>query len=392
GAGAPAGDPAGFDPAGFGLAGFGPGAGGPPSVESPAPTAGPPLPPPYPVPPAPAELATGSEDWDQPTQTYDIARAAPWQTPTEVYGQGGADAVAQTPAGAPDEAPPEASAGSPTELLAGSPTELYAVPSPVDPAVWPGWQTPPEASLAAGTAEALVPGPAGIARAEDAALAAAAPAAGLDDLFGEGRFQPVEEPVVARPGRAVASAGISRQQIVLLCVAGGLVFLLLLALMFVLGVRAGTREQPTPATTATEAATGTAAIGPLDPGTYAWTELLGGECVDPFVSAWESEYTVVDCDQVHTGQLVARGSFDDDADLAAAGYPGADELEDEAASLCTSAKVLDYGAAEAYQDLQLATSYAADESDWDAGDHDYLCFVSRADGDDIAGSLAVATD
>jgi hypothetical protein len=138
---------------------------------------------------------------------------------------------------------------------------------------------------------------------------------------------------------------------------------------------------PTPTPTPTVAPAGT-----VPPGTYAWDALGGGECVDPYVSPWEREFTVVECGQPHPAQVVARGSFSGDA---AAAYPGEQTLTAQLNLLCTAPEVLDRGAAGQYADLQFQASYPAGEQQWVAGDRGYFCFVSRSSGEALTGSLAV---
>jgi hypothetical protein len=128
--------------------------------------------------------------------------------------------------------------------------------------------------------------------------------------------------------------------------------------------------------------------GPVAPGTYDWDELLGSECLDPWLSPWDEEFTVVDCAAPHTAQLVARGVFADDA---AAAWPGLAELQSRMNLLCTSTTVIDYAAAGTMSDIQVSASYPATDAEWAAGDHTYYCFVSRAGVEPLTGSVAVAT-
>ncbi len=149
-----------------------------------------------------------------------------------------------------------------------------------------------------------------------------------------------------------------------------------------ISTRGQTAPTPTPTPTPTLAPL---PAGPAPPGTHDWDALGGGECLDPFVSPWEREFSVVDCAQPHPAQLVARGAFPGDA---AAPYPGEQALTAELNLLCTRPEVLDPVAAEQYGDLQWQPSYPAGEEQWREGDRSWFCFVARASGQPLTGSLA----
>jgi hypothetical protein len=177
-------------------------------------------------------------------------------------------------------------------------------------------------------------------------------------------------------------------QKVLLAVAIGLAAVLVLVVAFLLGSRVGASAsspadfQPGASGAPTPDAAATESDELAQAGMHPWSELAGGECIDPFTSAWDEQYAVVDCATPHAAQLVLRAELDESA------YPGEKELASTTASKCTSAKVLDYTEASAYTDLQLTASYAADEADWAAGNREFLCFVSRASGAVLEQSLA----
>lgn len=123
-------------------------------------------------------------------------------------------------------------------------------------------------------------------------------------------------------------------------------------------------------------------VGPLPAGTYAWSALLGGECLQPFDSVWAEEFTVVDCAAPHAGQLVAAEP------LTEAVFPGSDALALSVASLCQAAGVVDVAAAETYGDVQVSVSFPVTQEQWDAGERRSFCFVDRAGGGELVGSLA----
>jgi hypothetical protein len=199
---------------------------------------------------------------------------------------------------------------------------------------------------------------------------------------------------------AVGPRAMPRPQKILIGVAGALVAGLALVALFLLGMRigqnaptAGATADPSPTPSATAPGTpapGTPAAdapaGPLDPGEYSWDELLGGECLTFYESPWQDGYTVVDCAELHTGQLLSKSTLEDGAGTP---YPAATELQSAIIEACSAATVIDYSSAEAVDDIQLEASYPATAEKWDAGDRTAYCFVSRAGRGDLTGSLAV---
>jgi hypothetical protein len=254
--------------------------------------------------------------------------------------------------------------------------------------------------------------------------AGAEPTSAVDALFGEQNFRevpvgpdPAEIPFARRgarvpdaPAPAAPRPPIPPRQRVLLIVAGSLIGVLVLVVLFMVGTRLPVftpGSEPLASDAPPPAVPDASVVGPLGPGTYAWDQLLGGECLDPYEGAWADVYTVVDCGDAHTAQLVRRVEFpppepaDGDAadaedadaapvDTAALPYPGADALAVQAAALCSAAGVLDLEAAADITDAQMEQSYPLTAEQWDAGNRFSFCFVSRASGDTITGSLAAA--
>ena len=150
------------------------------------------------------------------------------------------------------------------------------------------------------------------------------------------------------------------------------------------------RAEPSPTATPSPTPTATARpIGPVEPGEYRWDELGGGECLEPYVDAWQDEYTVVDCAEPHGGQLVRRAEFPlAEGALEPGPYPGEEVLAAQMSLLCTAPGVLDLAAAGGLTDVQVQGAFPATEEQWDAGARDYFCFASRSSGEPITGSLA----
>ncbi|HRN29987.1 MAG TPA: hypothetical protein PK890_09850, partial [Terrimesophilobacter sp.] len=217
----------------------------------------------------------------------------------------------------------------------------------------------------------------------------------LDSLFGEDQFRDYElDPPPATTTGAPGDGdeppkGISRTHITLMWVAGSAVALLALVAFFIVGTRlpfltgSGTSASDEP----TVPVETERPQGPVEPGTYNWNELLGGECLEGYRGAWENEYTVVDCSIPHDAQLVIRASVPVTAGTGGA-YPGVSSLQSRMSLLCTDVTVVDYNAANRYDDVQFEASYPASVEEWDSGRRDYFCFISRSTGQPLEGSLA----
>lgn len=271
------------------------------------------------------------------------------------------------------------------------PTEAYTPP----PAEVASPLPPPVDSSFEGAGTALAAQPVGFDGLDDGTNA-------IDSLFGEENFieyEPGLDPA-GNPFQRPAEGGelvvaprephppLSQVQKTLIGVAGGLVGILILVGLFFAGKGMAPSFAAPPPPAPVESATPAPAdevLGPLAPGDYAWNALLGTECLEPFGSEWDLEFTVVDCAQPHTAQLVYRGTFDDDA-LAA--YPGVEELQSRMTALCASGDNIDYEAASAYTDVRISASFAASEQDWADGQRDYFCFVTRAAGEQFTSDIA----
>ena len=143
---------------------------------------------------------------------------------------------------------------------------------------------------------------------------------------------------------------------------------------------AGVTSSAAPAPTET-----TEATGPQPVGVHPWDTLFGGECLQPYVSPWEEDFTVADCATPHAAQLVYRGSFAGDA---AAAFPGEAELAGQINLLCSAPGVIDLAAAGTYPDVQVQGSYPITEEQWADGARSYYCFVSLASGGPLNASVA----
>jgi len=252
----------------------------------------------------------------------------------------------------------------------------------------------------------------------------AEPGSALDALFSEDAFREYEAGLGPDPSNApFAGRGRSKElvyvpggvgppppsgfgtpQKVLAGVGGGLLAVIALIALFLLGTRLPDLLGPAPAVatpTPTPTPTRIAAlpIGPVEPGTYDWDELLGGECLEPYdvtTGAWAEEYTVVDCAVPHAAQMVFRAWFpaepadpeDPEAEPVWGAYPGAAALQAQISLLCSAPGVVDLAAAGAYSDAQIQGSYPMTEEQWET-DPSYYCFVSRSSGEPLTTSVAI---
>jgi hypothetical protein len=245
------------------------------------------------------------------------------------------------------------------------------------------------------------------------------PDGAIDSLFGTAAFKDYEgESVLASSpfgaGSAdgsglrrprVTGAPLPRNQRILIWVAGSLVAVLALVVLFTVGTRLPALLGPSAAATATPTRTATptptaAPVGPAAVGVHEWSDLRGGECLDPFTSVWAEKFTVVDCTTPHAAQMVFRGAFPAIAAVPSTatpaptatpdpdGYPGLAALQAQINLLCTAPGVIDLAVAGAYSDIQFQASYAADAAEWKSGQHDYFCFVSRSSGQPLTNSVA----
>jgi len=304
----------------------------------------------------------------------------------------------------PFAAPAAPAAPEPTQAMPVVPEPTQAMPAQPEPA-----SRPEEPTQALEAAPLRPPGDEG-------------PTA-LDALFGDDRFREYDSTLGPDPSNApfanraraqelvhVPGAPVppppqrfGRPQKILAGVGAGLAAIIALIGLFVLGTRLPDLLGPAPAVAPSPSATPTPTltalpVGPVGPGVWAWDELLGGECLEPYDAeqgAWAEEYTVVDCAEPHGAQLVSRAWFPPlvvDPENPQVGkpddpFPGLEALQAQMSLLCSAPGVIDYAAAGAYSDAQVQGSYPVTEEQWEK-DPSYYCFVSRSSGEPMTGSVA----
>ena len=282
------------------------------------------------------------------------------------------------------------------------PAEADAYPEPAAPYTTPAYEpaaSEPPAYQTPGFEHAAYTDPVATADAHPGTDPNPGDGSALDNLFGEAKFVEYE------PGLDLSASPFQRSELVavptaprgpmppvqkrLIWVAAALVAVLALGGLFVVGkvvAPAFAAAPVAPAAPSIAPEIVGQVLGPVAPGTYGWDDLLGTECVEPWGSAWDQDFTVVDCGEPHSAQLVYRGTF---SDSAIDPYPRVEVLQSRMNLLCASSKNIDYSAAKEFDDIQLSSSFAASESDWVAGQHDYFCFVSRSSGEQLTTNVAM---
>ncbi len=379
---------------------------------APQPPAFPPAQPPVAPPPQwPAAAQPPAPSWPAAGQ-----QAPPPQSPPQVL-----PPQAPPPQWPPAQqtAPPPAQPAPPTQGGPAFPTGSYGYPPttqqpPVAPPQRPNYEDVPTQAISydpfatqafpfdgalSGATEVLGAQPVGLPELRDESRRPQQ-ASAIDSLFGESQFKEYEASAFPSEGLSALASTRPREpreplgttQKVLLAVGGGLVGLLALVGLFMLGTKLPALFPPAPEPEAAQTASPPVpaqpvVLGPVAAGPHAWNDLLGTECLDPYVSAWQEEYTVVDCAAPHAAQMVFHGYF---ADEAWAPFPGLPELKSRINLLCTTPTTVNYGVASQFSDIQVAASYAATEEEWVAGERDYYCFVSRSSAELLTTSVANA--
>ena len=351
--------------------------------------------------------SSAADDLDgEPTQAMTVQDInevlAPFDRPDDTHPQltrTAAQTAAAEAAAAADRALGRIRANPPVlPPLATPPTEATAAAAVPASAAVPPAATPPAAPVypPVPPVRAAVP-----PREETAAI---------DKLFGDANFVEYDEPgvlptLLAGPAAAPAPVGpaastrptapkperapMAPAQKRLLWIIGSVVAVLAIVALYLVGTRIGDSSLAAapattkPTTSATPAPTAT--DGPVAAGVHAWDELQGGECITPFTTAFAEKFTVVDCGDKHVAQLISRGELDAESGAA---YPGADELQKQLVATCSGTKVLNYKSAARASDIQISTAFPATEAEWNDGDRDYFCFVTRESGKNISGNLA----
>ena len=120
------------------------------------------------------------------------------------------------------------------------------------------------------------------------------------------------------------------------------------------------------------------------PGSWAWDELRGGECLTGFSDSFAEVFQVVSCSSVHTAQLVHAELLSRDRGES---YPGDTSVLAQARDVCDVRDLISREVAEEFSDLRTAYSYPVNQEQWDVGERGVYCFVYSEGGDSFRQSL-----
>ena len=221
---------------------------------------------------------------------------------------------------------------------------------------------------------------------------------GLDSLFGEDKFAAANTALIGAPTPTVPLVAPTKgrgekpakEQKAPRTVAPAtpVTYGIAIGLIVLLGIGGFIAGSAIGGPSAKPVATATAKPKPSairDPGKWAWNDLYGGECIDPFPGAWAEDFTVVSCNDPHAAQLVAVGDL---AEVTDGVFPGADSVAPKALEQCQKQGILNLETAGAYPNMRVSVAYAPTQKQWDAGNTSYYCFVSLEDGSPITGTVA----
>ncbi len=127
-------------------------------------------------------------------------------------------------------------------------------------------------------------------------------------------------------------------------------------------------------------------VTPRSNGEWSWDELNGGECLEPYTDANENTYTVVDCDEAHSAQLVRIGDLRVDAGIPI--YPGDAAVGPIAMGECYASGVISASGIAAYPTLTTDFRYPTSQAQWNKGDTFYYCFAHANPIADLTESVA----
>ncbi|MDA2980297.1 MAG: septum formation family protein [Actinomycetota bacterium] len=120
------------------------------------------------------------------------------------------------------------------------------------------------------------------------------------------------------------------------------------------------------------------------PGTWAWDELRGGECLTGFSDPFAEEFQVVSCSSPHTAELLHAELL---SRVASEPYPGDPAVLAAARAACDVRDLVNIEVAQEFSDLRTSYSYPVSADQWDAGERGVYCFVYSESGATFTSSL-----
>jgi HAE1 family hydrophobic/amphiphilic exporter-1 len=130
----------------------------------------------------------------------------------------------------------------------------------------------------------------------------------------------------------------------------------------------------------------TISVNPRPAGVWAWDELNGGECIEPYTGPTQDSYNVVDCSTPHSAQLVRVGDLRTDSGIPI--YPGDSAIGPVATGACYKSGIIKASAYATYPSLSSDVHYPTSQTQWNKGDTFYYCFAHTNPVAPITGSVA----
>lgn len=127
-------------------------------------------------------------------------------------------------------------------------------------------------------------------------------------------------------------------------------------------------------------------LGPpsQSPGTWAWDELRGGECLTGFSDPFAEEFQVVSCSSPHNAELLHAELLSGESSEP---YPGDPAVLAAARAACDVRDLVNIEVAQEFSDLRTSYSYPVSQNQWDAGERGVYCFVYSESGATFTRSL-----
>ncbi len=120
------------------------------------------------------------------------------------------------------------------------------------------------------------------------------------------------------------------------------------------------------------------------PGTWAWDELRGGECLTGFRDAFAEQFQVVSCSSPHNAELLHAELLSRESSEP---YPGDPAVLAAARAACDVRDLVNIEVAQEFSDLRTSYSYPVSQDQWDAGERGVYCFVYSESGATFRSSL-----
>lgn len=120
------------------------------------------------------------------------------------------------------------------------------------------------------------------------------------------------------------------------------------------------------------------------PGTWAWDDLRGGECLTGFSDPFAEEFQVVSCSSPHNAELLHAELLSRESSEP---YPGDPAVLAAARAACDVRDLVNMEVAQEFSDLRTSYSYPVSQNQWDAGERGVYCFVYSESGATFTSSL-----